>query len=395
MIKTLFYCVLLLIARPSIAKQQTVVLISLDGFRWDYIEKHNAQNIKRIADGGVRATKMWPVYPSKTFPNHISIITGLLPVNHGIIDNKFCDKQRGDCYKMGKGQGDSTWLNGIPLWNLAKMQGLKSAAYFWPESDARFNGMTPDYYYHYSKHSDYQTRIDQMVEWLKLPKEQRPSFVAGYFSLVDSMGHDFGPDSKEVYDAVQTMDKLIGQFDERLKKLPHDVNLVLVADHGMSSLEEDKTISINSLSIPKSWTVKNTGPRVLIYANDASIENVNSAKQQLRLISNNRYAVLDETILKQRHYHGTPRIPDIILETKAPSVFSFDGKLDYKGTHGFANTDDMAAMFVATGPAFKKGYQIKEMSNLEIYPTIAKILGLELIRNVDSDGKTLLKALNE
>jgi predicted AlkP superfamily pyrophosphatase or phosphodiesterase len=170
---------------------------------------------------------------------------------------------------------------------------------------------------------------------------------------------------------------------------------VLVADHGMSSLKEDKTITISSLNIPKSWTVKNTGPRVLIYANDASIENINTAKQQLRLISNNRYAVLDETILKQRHYHGTPRIPDIILETKAPSVFSLDGKLDYKGTHGFANTDDMAAMFVATGPAFKKGHKIKEMSNLEIYPTVAKILGLELIRNVDSDGETLLKALNE
>ena len=395
MIKYFICGLLLFVAMHTFALQQSVVMISLDGFRWDYIEKHDAENIKRIAQNGVRATKMWPVYPSKTFPNHISIITGLLPINHGIIDNKFCDKQRGECYKMGKGQGDSTWLNGIPLWNLAKMQGLKSAAYFWPESDARFNGMTPDYFYHYSQHSDYQTRIDQMVEWLKLPQKQRPSFVAGYFSLVDSMGHDFGPDSKEVYDAVQKMDKLIGQFIERLKKLPHDINLVLVADHGKSSLKEDKTITINSLNIPKSWTVKNTGPRVLIYANDTSLENVNTAKQQLRLISNNRYAVLDDTILKQRHYHGSSRIPDIILETKAPSVFSFDGKLDYKGTHGFANTDDMAAMFVATGPAFKKGYQINEMSNLEIYPTIAKILGLEMIRDVDSDGATLLKALNE
>lgn len=394
MIKKILYCLLLIFALPTLAKQQTVILISLDGFRWDYIEKHNAKNIKRIAEQGVRAKKMWPVYPSKTFPNHISIITGLLPVHHGIIDNKFCDKQRGDCYKMGKGLKDSTWLNGIPLWNLAKMQGLKSAAYFWPESDARFNGMTPDYYYHYSKHSDYQTRIDQMIEWLSLPEAQRPRFVAGYFSLVDSMGHDFGPDSQEVYNAVQKMDNLIGQLHKRITQLPQDINLVLVADHGMSAISKDSVISIDALNLPNDWTVKNTGPRVLIYTNNADIETINTAKQQLRLKANKRYLVLDESILKKRHYVGGSRIPDIILETKAPSVFSFDGKIDYQGTHGYANTDDMAAMFVAQGPAFKSGFAIDELSNLEIYPVIAKILGLKLIRQVDSEGNTLKQALN-
>ena len=125
-------------------QEQSVVLISIDGFRWDYIEKHDAKNLKIISEQGVRATKMRPVYPTKTFPNHVSIITGLLPVNHGIVDNRFCDTERNECYKMGKGKDDSTWLNGIPLWNLAQMQGVKAATYFWPESDARFNGMLPD-----------------------------------------------------------------------------------------------------------------------------------------------------------------------------------------------------------------------------------------------------------
>jgi predicted AlkP superfamily pyrophosphatase or phosphodiesterase len=254
--------------------------------------------------------------------------------------------------------------------------------------------MTPDYYYHYSKHSDYQTRIDQMIEWLSLPEAQRPSFVAGYFSLVDSMGHDFGPDSQEVYNAVQKMDNLIGQLHRRITQLPQDINLVLVADHGMSAISKDSVISIDALNLPNDWTVKNTGPRVLIYTNNADIETINTAKQQLRLKANKRYLVLDESILKKRHYVGGSRIPDIILETKAPSVFSFDGKIDYQGTHGYANTDDMAAMFVAQGPAFKSGFAIDELSNLEIYPVIAKILGLKLIRQVDSEGNTLKQALN-
>lgn len=210
-LKAVSICLMLGMNSAFAAKEQTVVLVSIDGLRWDYIEKHGAPNLKAMAERGVRAQKLIPVYPTKTFPNHISIITGLLPVNHGIVDNSFCDKARkNDCYSMGKALGDSTWVKGIPLWNLAKMQGLKSATYFWPESDALFNGMTPDYFYHYSKYSDYQSRVDQIIQWLSLPKAQRPRFIASYFSLVDSMGHEFGPDAPQTRDAVKQLDELMG-----------------------------------------------------------------------------------------------------------------------------------------------------------------------------------------
>lgn len=125
-VKAISVCLLLGMSNAFAAKEQTVVLISIDGMRWDYIEKHGAPNLKAMGDRGVRAQKLIPVYPTKTFPNHLSIITGLLPVNHGIVDNKFCDKARNnECYSMGKGFTDSTWVSGTPLWNLAKMQGLK------------------------------------------------------------------------------------------------------------------------------------------------------------------------------------------------------------------------------------------------------------------------------
>ncbi|MBQ4860661.1 alkaline phosphatase family protein [Pseudoalteromonas sp. MMG013] len=386
-------CMSLFLSFILSAQQQSVVLISLDGFRWDYIEQYDAKGLQKIAQQGVQVNKMWPVYPSKTFPNHISIITGLRPVNHGIIDNKFCDKNRNECYKMGSGKDDSTWFNGIPLWNLARMQGLKSATYFWPESDARFNGMVPNYYYHYSQQSDYQARIDQIIQWLSLEEGVRPHFVAGYFSLVDSIGHDFGPNSTQVYDAVQQVDKLITDLQLRLSQLAHPVNLVIVSDHGMTEVDVSQQIDLAHLSIPKEWVVKNTGPRALIYAKQASAKDVQNIKKLLTIESKGRFSILDKHTLMKRHYVGSPRIPDIILETSPPKVFSEHNNVTYKGTHGYVDTDDMAAIFIAQGPAFKSGMKISEMENLEVYPIIAEILGLKLMNKIDSNGDVLRKAV--
>ncbi|MDN3379528.1 MULTISPECIES: ectonucleotide pyrophosphatase/phosphodiesterase [unclassified Pseudoalteromonas] len=374
--------------------EQTVVLISLDGFRWDYIEKHNAKNIAKIAEQGVRGRKMRPVYPTKTFPNHLSIITGLLPINHGVVDNRFCDSERNECYSMGKGKDDSTWFNGIPLWNLASMQGLKSATYFWPESDARFNGMLPDYYYHYSKHSDYQNRVDQIVQWLTLPKAQRPRLVVSYFSLVDSMGHKYGPDAEQTKQAVHEVDALMGQLQQRLDELEQGVNLVIVSDHGMSAVAPEQSIAISSLPSDDKFMVKNTGPRVLIYANEnTTAADISTYKERLNKAAKGRYTVLTDSQRAQYHYQNNGRTGDIILQTTAPKVFSNQGKVDYLGTHGFAYTDDMAATFIAMGPAFKEGITLNEVNNLDIYPMITKILGIQLLSKIDGDGSTLWPAL--
>ncbi|MFY8325164.1 ectonucleotide pyrophosphatase/phosphodiesterase [Pseudoalteromonas sp. ZZD1] len=374
--------------------EQTVVLISLDGFRWDYIEKHNAKNIAHIANQGVRGNKMRPVYPTKTFPNHLSIITGLLPINHGVVDNRFCDTVRNDCYSMGKGKDDSTWFNGIPLWNLASMQGLKSATYFWPESDARFNGMLPDYYYHYSKHSDYQNRVDQIVQWLTLPKAQRPRLVISYFSLVDSMGHEFGPDALQTKQAVHEVDALMGQLQQRLAKLEQNINLVIVSDHGMSKVDPKQSIDLSSLPKDDTFMVKNTGPRVLIYASKGTSQaQVTTYKKRLTQAAKGRYTVLTDAQRAEYHYQNNGRTGDIILQTTAPKAFSNSGKVSYLGTHGYAYNDDMAATFIAMGPAFKEGITLNEVSNLDIYPMITKVLGIQLLSKIDGDGSTLWPAL--
>ena len=393
----IFSALLLCFASHAHALQSstnTVVLISLDGFRWDYIEKHHAPHLAAIAKSGVRANKMRPVYPTKTFPNHLSIITGLLPINHGVVDNRFCDTKRNDCYSMGKGKDDSTWFNGIPLWNLAQMQGLKAATYFWPESDARFNGMLPDYYYHYSKHGDYQNRVDQIVQWLSLPKAQRPRLVISYFSLVDSMGHKFGPDAEQTQEAVQQLDSLMGQLQQRLDVLEQNVNLVIVSDHGMSAVAPNQSIAISSLPKDDKFMVKNTGPRVLIYANEnTTATDISAYKKRLNKAAKGRYTVLTDEQRAQYHYQNNGRTGDIILQTTAPRAFADTGKVSYLGTHGYAYTDDMAATFIANGPAFKHGITLEQVNNLDIYPLIAKILGIELLSKIDSDGTTLWPAL--
>ncbi|MBB1406452.1 alkaline phosphatase family protein [Pseudoalteromonas sp. SG44-5] len=394
-VKAISVCLLLGMSNAFAAKEQTVVLISIDGMRWDYIEKHGAPNLKAMGERGVRAQKLIPVYPTKTFPNHLSIITGLLPVNHGIVDNRFCDKARNnECYSMGKGFTDSTWVSGTPLWNLAKMQGLKSAVYFWPESDARFNGMAPDYYFHYSQHSDYQDRVDQIVQWLSLPKAQRPRFVAGYFSLVDSMGHKYGPDAMQTRDAVKQLDELMGQLQARLSKLDQEVNLVIVSDHGMAQLDPAKSILVSSLPKDDNFLVKNTGPRLLIYTKPEAVNaDIEGYKARLQQAAKGRYTVLTAEQLAGYHYNKGTRVGDIVVQTTAPAIFASSEKAGPIGTHGYAYTDDMAATFLAVGPAFKKGMSIEQVNNLDIYPVLAKIMGLKLLSKTDGDGKSLMPAV--
>src|SRR5690554_5305998 len=173
------------------ANEQTVVLISIDGFRHDYIELHAAPNIAAIAKQGVRSAGLIPVYPSKTFPNHLSIVTGQYPSNHGIVDNNFYDTERKQHYRMGDGVKDSSWLTTMPIWNLAEFQGVKAATFFWPESEARINGRTASYFYKYSTPTPDRQRVDQIIQWLTLPKAARPRLVTGYFSVVDTIGHRF------------------------------------------------------------------------------------------------------------------------------------------------------------------------------------------------------------
>ena len=382
-------------------QDQYVVLISLDGFRHDYIELHNAQHLGAIAKKGVRASSMTPVYPSNTFPNHISLITGLLPKHHGIVNNRFFDKSRPTKegyaqYKLGYGGMDSTWITATPLWNLVEYHGMKAATFFWPESDSRISGTLPSYFYHYSKYADYQQRVDQIITWLKLPEVSRPRFITGYFSLTDSVGHDEGPFADKTNDAVQEVDALIGQLYERINALDLPVNLVVVSDHGMTPIDESQLIEVESLSIPDSFIIENEGAQVHLYAKvGVNDKQITEEIERLTHIAENRYIVLNDTLRAERHMEVGNRTGDIIIEIAPPARFKNANSMHIsKGGHGYMNTlPDMGATFVAVGPAFKTNTTLPVFSNLEVYPALAKILGITPVTPIDGKLDVLEKAL--
>lgn len=375
----------------------TVVMISLDGFRWDYIDKYEAPNLQQIRKNGVWAEQMRPAYPTKTFPNHLTLVTGLYPTHHGIVDNNFCDKERQQCYKMGMGKNDATWISGVPLWNLAEINGVKSATYFWPESEARINGMTPSYYYPYSDHASDEGRVTQILEWLHQPEASRPHFVTGYFSLVDSKGHKFGPESREVADAVKSIDQNIGRLRDGLRQLGYPVNLIVVSDHGMATIEPSQAIDYRDFAIESSkFQVVNASSRLMIYANpQTSTEEVAALRNRLSSIAGDRFHVMTPSDLQARHYTDSTRIADIILETTAPKTFTDKALVDRgdHGSHGFTYTKDMGALFVAEGPAFKRGVVLPPFDNVDVYPLVSHLLHLPITHPIDGTMAPLAPAL--
>ena len=379
-----------------------VVLISLDGFRYDYIEKHGAENLKSLAIQGVRAKSMQPSYPSKTFPNHITLVTGMYPSRHGLVHNNFYDAKLDDVYAMGKVKQQPLWLWGTPLWVLAEKNNVRSATYFWPESDAKIEGVLPSYYYSYNKKTPYQDRIDEIMRWLKLSEAERPGFITGYFSLVDGMGHGFGPDSVEVKEAVNTLDGYIGQLKQRINsELSFDVNLVIVSDHGMVNINKQSKIDWFELDKFNDYKVVNGSTQLMLYAKDdvnhaTIIKDVEKLNQQ----SAGRYLALAKENLPERlHYSGSNRIADIVVEAIPPATFSDKRKMNdaVGGTHGFNpyNVPQMGAIFIANGPDFKQGLVIPKFENIHVFPMLATLLGLPIPKNIDGKLTVLAPILRE
>ena len=224
-----------------------VVLVSIDGFRYDYAKLYGATHLEAIAkDGATAPDGMLPAYPSVTFPNHYTLVTGLYPEHHGIVAMSFYDPARKERYAFNdaKTVTDGSWYRGVPLWSLAEKQGMRAACFFWPGSEAEIAGARPSYYLKYDDKVPDEERVDQVVDWLKLPAEKRPHFITLYFGEVDHAGHEYGPDAPETRAAVRHVDAEIGTLRAQLGKLHLPVDLVVVSDHGMVA-EQDGWIDLD------------------------------------------------------------------------------------------------------------------------------------------------------
>ena len=377
----------------------TLVLVSIDGFRWDFLDRPEAQKMKTIAKQGTRVTRLRTVYPSKTFPGHLSIATGLHPTGHGIVDNYFCRSDRPDCYTMGSGRKDPDWLAGVPLWTLVEQQGGRASTFFWPESDAPFDNTLPTDYRAYDGRVPHTERVTQVVEWLSLPAGQRPDLVTLYFSAVDSAGHTYGPDAPETLAAIADVDDHIATLWRAIAALngrgDGEINLLLVSDHGMAEVDPDAFIDTNTLPRPRGFKRVNGSTRVTYYQRDPDAD-IEALAMTLDDDSAGRYWRVPAAVLSDRHFDNHPAVGDLTIETAPPRVFRRGGGkgADLRGMHGYpASVEDMAAFLVAVGPAFKQGRVIPEAHQLDVYPVAAAVLDLEVPGNIESDGGRLRAAL--
>ena len=366
-------------------KQHYVILVSLDGFRYDYAKKYDAKNLQALAAAGATAPDgMLPAYPSLTFPNHYTLATGLYPEHHGIVANSFYDPQRKQTYSLGNPATvtDGSWYGGTPLWVLAEQQGMRTACFFWPGSEAEIQGLRPTYYLKYDDKVPNHARVEQVLAWLRLPEAQRPHFITVYFSEVDHQGHEHGPDSEEVRAAVAVVDKEIGALREGLAKLQLPVDVVVVADHGMATVQGD-WITLSDYFPDARAFEKIVGPNLY----PKSEADAQRAYEALRGKSDKFTVYRRAQIPPALHDDSNPRSGDPIIVTTGPYLVRFSapspsGMPEHKqvGAHGFdpAQVPDMKASFFAAGPDIRAGSTVAPFDNVDIYPLVAKLLGLDI-----------------
>jgi len=358
-----------------------VVLVSLDGFRWDYARRDGATHLLALGKKGVWAPEgMLPSYPSLTFPNHFTIVTGLYPEHHGLVANSFYDATKDARYSIGNSAAvtDGSWYSGVPLWSLAESQGMRSACFFWPGSEAEIAGFRPTYYLKFDNKIDDSARIDQVLDWLKLPPESRPHFITLYYSEPDHEGHEFGPDAPETKAAVLKVDGLVGKLKQGLDATGLPIDLVVVSDHGMAKAQGG-WITLDQVADLSNFDA--VGP--LLYGKtDADAERVYN---QLKKASSQYFVYRRKDVPANLNYNQNPREGDPVVIATGPYAIRAHGPPDGKpdreptvGEHGFDphKMPEMKASFFAAGPDILPGHTVRPFENVNLYPWLAHLLSL-------------------
>ncbi len=372
--------------KPIKDLKPTVILIAIDGFRADYFEKFSPPTLSKIAKEGVRAKWMTPSFPSKTFPNHYTVATGLYPAHHGIVENNILDF--GVTFSMGKREEvqNGRWWLGQPIWVTAEKQGQRAAAMFFPGTEAKIDGIYSTYWTPYEHTYPNDKRVDNVLGWLDLPVEKRPTMFTMYFSDVDSAGHEFSPDAPETRDAVLAVDKVIARLVDGLKqrKIYGKVNLIFFSDHGMASVDKSRTAILDEyFDLALAQNILWTGEIVQIFPKEGQKDVI---AERLKNIANAK-CWRKEDIPERLHYKDGPRVAPIICSADEGAMLTSRQRLaDAKkrpnfdkpsGAHGYDNElESMRAMFVGHGKAFKKRKIVDPFPNIDVYNVMCKILGL-------------------
>lgn len=378
----------LLIAPAALAKPaRPVILISIDGFRADYLDRRITPNLSALATKGARAA-MRPSFPSKTFPNHWTLVTGQRPDDHGITANRIEDPARpGEVFTMAN--DDPFWWNAAsPVWVDAEKAGIRTATMFWPGSNVGWGGMRkgksnpvvgatrPQDWVQYNQEVSLAQRVNTVLDWLRRPPAIRPRLITAYFDTVDTAGHEYGPDDPRTNQALAEVDRAIGDLLAGIRQLKIKADLVIVADHGMAAISPERTVTADSLADPALFRLIESGPFASFVPTPG-----NEARLAEALLHPHDHVECwrREAIPERFHYGRNPRVPPffclaetgwMIPPTKA--AISDDG-----GAHGFDNAaPEMAALFIAQGPDFRAGQRLPTFDNTAVAPLLHRLLGL-------------------
>ncbi|WP_443945921.1 ectonucleotide pyrophosphatase/phosphodiesterase [Pedobacter sp. AW1-32] len=384
---------------PEQQKKPYLILISADGFRHDYARKYHADQLLKLSENGVQAQAMIPSYPSVTFPNHYTIVTGMYPSHHGLVNNNFLDEQENQRYSMGAKDKvrDGKWYGGTPLWVLAEQHQMLAASMFWVGSEAEIKGFRPTYYYNYSEQISYGKRIQIVKDWLNLPKEKRPHLITFYLSEPDHAGHSFGPDAPETERAVKLVDSVIFELTKAVKETKLPVNFVFVADHGMTAVDREHPIATPNAIDTAKYIIAASGTLMDVHAKNKA--DILPLYEELKKDEKDYKVYLKTNMPAHFHYNATDdrmnRIGDILLVPEWPKVFS--NRKPGIGHHGFdpSVVKDMNATFLAWGPAFKTHQKIPAFENVNVYPLVADILGLTDEESIDGKHEVLAPILKK
>lgn len=365
----------------------TVILVSIDGFRPDYLEKYQPPTLNKLAREGTRAKFMTPSFPTKTFPNHYAIATGLYPENNGIVENNIYDFDTIFRMNIKKEVQNSRWWLGEPIWVTAEKQGQHAAAMFFPGSEAEIEGVRPTFWKPYEHALPHEPRVDQILEWLDLPREKRPTFYTLYFDDVDTQGHRHSPDSEETKNAVLKVDKAIARLMDGLKarKIDRKANIIIVSDHGMAALDQRNAVVLDDyVDLNFAERILWTGEIVQIFPKEGRLKEMTDALKNVE----HGWCLPKAEIPARLHYSKGSRVAPIVCS--ADEGWMYTSRDHYErvkkrddfgkitGAHGYDNKyESMHAVFIGHGKAFRKHNVVEGFPNVDVYELMCKILRLK------------------
>jgi predicted AlkP superfamily pyrophosphatase or phosphodiesterase len=387
---------------PEQRNKPYLVLVSLDGFRWDFQNLHDTPALDRITDAGVHAERMIPVFPTLTFPNHYSIATGLYPAGHRLIGNTFPNADLSEWYSLRRREAvqDGKWYGGEPVWVAAEKAGMVTAAYYFVGTEADIQGVPMTYWHQFDASVPGMARVQQVLDWLSMPGERRPHFITLYFEDVDTMTHGYGPGSTQSIAAVERVDGYLGTLLDGIEALPiaDDVYLLVVSDHGLIGKRIDDTIFvIDAIADLEGLSVIDHGAAAFIYFPAPDRQRAIEIRNAINAGWDHGKAMLREEAPAAWRVTEEAGFAEIIVQADAGYlVYSTEARVQRrsKGDHGWAPEDEgMHAFFAASGPRLPAGDTLGPIRSVDVYPLMMEILGLPVNTPIDGDPDKLTRLL--